>query len=88
MIPLPLPISNIDAANLRRVIRRGERSVYAVAEEAVRQLKKARVPILAGSDVPNPGTRRGDIKATRSIVSIWKMGVAMGRQATSFQSGR
>lgn len=32
---------------------------YAVAQEAVRQLKAAGVPILAGTDAPNPGTQHG-----------------------------
>jgi hypothetical protein len=32
---------------------------YASAEEAVRQLKAARIPILAGTDAPNPGTLHG-----------------------------
>lgn len=33
--------------------------VYAAAEEAIRQLKVAGVPILAGTDAPNPGTSHG-----------------------------
>lgn len=32
---------------------------YANAEASVRQLKAARVPILAGTDAPNPGTAHG-----------------------------
>lgn len=32
---------------------------YTVAEETVRQLKTAEVPILAGTDAPNPGTLHG-----------------------------
>ena len=32
---------------------------YAVAEETVRQLRAAGVPILAGADAPNPGTAHG-----------------------------
>ncbi len=32
---------------------------YSAAEEAVRQLKSASVPILAGTDCPNPGTAHG-----------------------------
>jgi imidazolonepropionase-like amidohydrolase len=133
-------LSNIDAASLKKSfpVRSGAASTYAAAEEAVRQLKAARVPILAGTDAPNPGTLHGasihrelellvkagltpvealaaatsvpaerfrlsdrgrikpgmradlllvkgdptsDIKATRSIVRIWKMGVAVDRQA-------
>lgn len=33
--------------------------VYTAAEEAIRQLKAAGVPILAGTDAPNPGTAHG-----------------------------
>jgi imidazolonepropionase-like amidohydrolase len=32
---------------------------YEVAEETIRQLKAAQVPILAGTDAPNPGTIHG-----------------------------
>ncbi|MFC2138242.1 amidohydrolase family protein [Bacteroidota bacterium] len=32
---------------------------YAAAEKAIMQLKEAHVPILAGTDAPNPGTARG-----------------------------
>ena len=32
---------------------------YGAAEEAVRMLKDARVPLLAGTDAPNPGTAHG-----------------------------
>lgn len=32
---------------------------YSVAEETIQQLKVARVPILAGTDAPNPGTMHG-----------------------------
>ena len=110
---------------------------YAVAEDAVRQLR-AHVPILAGTDAPNPGTTHGaslhrelellvhagltpvealaaatsvpakqfgledrgtiapgqradlllvdgdptaDIKATRKIAGVWKLGVAVDRNA-------
>jgi imidazolonepropionase-like amidohydrolase len=33
--------------------------IYAVAQQAVRDLNKAGVPILAGTDAPNPGTTHG-----------------------------
>jgi imidazolonepropionase-like amidohydrolase len=39
--------------------RPGAKTTYAAAEEAVRQLKAARVPVLAGTDAPNPGTAHG-----------------------------
>src|SRR4029079_6989716 len=48
-------------ANLERSfpLRPGEVLHYEGAEEAVRQLKAASVPLLAGSDAPNPGTAHG-----------------------------
>jgi imidazolonepropionase-like amidohydrolase len=111
---------------------------YAAAEEAVRQLRAAHAPVLAGTDAPNPGTTHGaslhrelellvkagltpaealaaatsvpakqfgledrgtiapgkradlllvdgdpttDIRATRKIVGVWKLGVAVDRNA-------
>jgi imidazolonepropionase-like amidohydrolase len=111
---------------------------YAAAEEAVRQLRAAHAPMLAGTDAPNPGTTHGaslhrelellvkagltpaealaaatsvpakqfgledrgtiapgkradlllvdgdptaDIKATRKIAGVWKLGVAVERDA-------
>jgi len=54
-------IKAADAANLRKMFpaRSGAQETYSVAEEAVRQLKAAGVPILAGTDAPNPGTSHG-----------------------------
>jgi imidazolonepropionase-like amidohydrolase len=128
-----------DAANLIKMFpsRPGAEEHYSAAEQAVRQLRAARVPILAGTDAPNPGTSHGaslhlemellvragltpaealasatsipakqfritdrgriapglradlllvrgdptaDIKATRSIVGVWKQGVKLDRQ--------
>lgn len=133
-------ISLENAANLKQSfpVHPGVKLSYAFAEEAVRQLKAARVPILAGTDAPNPGTAHGaslhrelellvqagltplealasatslpaqqfhlkdrgriaqglradlllvkgdptsDIKATRNIVGVWKLGVAADRQS-------
>ena len=37
----------------------GKKMNYAAAEVSVQQLKAARVPILAGTDAPNPGTAHG-----------------------------
>jgi imidazolonepropionase-like amidohydrolase len=50
-----------DAANLKKMFpsRPGAEEHYSAAEEAVRQLRAARVPILAGTDAPNPGTSHG-----------------------------
>lgn len=49
------------ASNLNRAfpVRLDSAKNYAAAEATVRQLKAARVPILAGSDAPNPGTAHG-----------------------------
>ena len=127
-------------AELKRVfpMRAGAATNYAAAEEAVRQLRAAHAPVLAGTDAPNPGTTHGaslhrelellvkagltpaealaaatsvpakqfglddrgtiapgkradlllvdgdptaDIKATRKIVGVWKLGVAVDRDA-------
>ncbi len=116
----------------------GAATNYAAAEETVRQLRAAHVPLLAGTDAPNPGTTHGaslhrelellvqagltpvealtaatsvparlfalddrgtiapgkradlllvdgdpttDIKATRKIAGVWKLGVAVDRDA-------
>jgi imidazolonepropionase-like amidohydrolase len=116
----------------------GAATNYAAAEEAVRQLRTAHAPVLAGTDAPNPGTTHGaslhrelellvkagltpaealaaatsvpakqfgledrgtiapgkradlllvdgdpttDIRATRKIVGVWKLGVAVDRDA-------
>src|ERR1017187_4960769 len=116
----------------------GAATNYAAAEEAVRQLRAAHAPVLAGTDAPNPGTTHGaslhrelellvkagltptealaaatsvpakqfgledrgtiapgkradlllvdgdptaDIKATRKIAGVWKLGVAVDRDA-------
>jgi imidazolonepropionase-like amidohydrolase len=50
-----------DKANLKRsfLVLPGLSQNYRAAEEAVRQLKAAGVPILAGSDAPNFGTAHG-----------------------------
>ncbi len=47
---------------------------YAVAEETVRQLKAARVPILAGTDSPNPGTAHG-VSMHRELELLVKAGL-------------
>lgn len=54
-------LSPTDAIDLKKSFpaRPGAKPSYAAAEEAVRQLKAARVPILAGTDAPNPGTLHG-----------------------------
>jgi len=54
-------ISGTDADNLRRTFpfQSDRRELYAGAQEMVRRLKAAGVPILAGSDAPNPGTLHG-----------------------------
>src|SRR5262245_28899134 len=54
-------LSPTDATDLKKTFpaRPGAKASYAAAEEAVRKLKAARVPILAGTDAPNPGTLHG-----------------------------
>jgi imidazolonepropionase-like amidohydrolase len=133
-------LSPTDSTDLKKTFpaRPGAKASFAAAEEAVRKLKAARVPILAGTDAPNPGTLHGasihrelellvkagltpvealaaatsapaaqfrlsdrgriepgrradlllvkgdpttDIKATRDIARIWKVGVEVDRRA-------
>jgi imidazolonepropionase-like amidohydrolase len=45
---------DIGAVNMKSSITAGEAS-YRAAEKALKQLKEAGVPILAGTDMPNPG---------------------------------
>jgi hypothetical protein len=54
-------LSDLDALNLKRAFptRPGMQLSYSNAEQAVRRLKAAGVPILAGTDAPNPGTLHG-----------------------------
>jgi imidazolonepropionase-like amidohydrolase len=54
-------LSTADAGSLKRTFSfpPEAKMSYGVAEETVRQLKAARVPILAGTDAPNPGTAHG-----------------------------
>ncbi|HEX2210420.1 MAG TPA: CIA30 family protein [Longimicrobium sp.] len=54
-------LSERSRMNLRHAfpVAAGVRLDYAHAEEAVRRLHAAGVPLLAGSDVPNPGTAYG-----------------------------
>ncbi len=54
-------LSPAEQSGLRRSFPRrpGGAGKYEFAEEAVRQLKSAGVPLLAGTDAPNPGTAHG-----------------------------
>jgi imidazolonepropionase-like amidohydrolase len=54
-------LSTTDATDLKKTFpaRPGAKASYSAAEEAVRKLKAAGVPILAGTDAPNPGTLHG-----------------------------
>jgi imidazolonepropionase-like amidohydrolase len=54
-------LSHTDAMLLEDSFPRqpGRELAYAIAEEAVRQLHAAQIPILAGTDAPNPGTLHG-----------------------------
>ena len=51
-------LSRFDKAQLRRTFPKFDLH-YTAAEETIRQLKSAAVPILAGTDCPNPGTTHG-----------------------------
>ncbi|HLJ28701.1 MAG TPA: CIA30 family protein [Candidatus Angelobacter sp.] len=130
-------LSNADASNLGRSFQ-GKHGDLAFAQETIRQLRAHHVPVLAGTDAPNPGTAHGasmheelellvgsgmtptealaaatsvpaatfhladrgqiapgkradlllvkgdpttDIKATRDIVAVWKLGVEEDRAA-------
>ncbi len=48
---------------------------YAAAEETIRQLKAADVPILAGTDAPNPGTAHG-VSIHREMELLVKAGLS------------
>ena len=133
-------LSETDVINLKQAspVPPGVKLSYTAAEEALQQLKDAKVPIVAGTDAPSPGTAHGpslhrelellvqagltpmevlaattsvpatvfhlndrgriapglradlllvkgnpttDIKATRDIVGVWKLGVPVDRQA-------
>ena len=50
---------NIDGLKMTFPGRSGPPRSYEAARETVRQLHRAGVPILAGSDAPNPGTAHG-----------------------------
>ncbi len=53
-------LTSSDIANLQRTFPfNSTQGTYAIAEEAIRQLKSAGVPILGGTDAPNPGTSHG-----------------------------
>jgi imidazolonepropionase-like amidohydrolase len=53
-------LSDAEIANLKRSFPKGSTSLSEkYAEETVAQLKAAQVPILAGTDAPNPGTSHG-----------------------------
>jgi imidazolonepropionase-like amidohydrolase len=54
-------LSITDAGSLKRTFNfpSGLSMSYRVSEETIRQLKAASVPILAGTDAPNPGTVHG-----------------------------
>ncbi len=64
-------LSNADAGSLKRTFDfpSSTKMSYRVAEETVLQLKAARVPILAGTDAPNPGTAHGVEHAHRDGVA-------------------
>ena len=52
-----------------------EDGAYKAAEKALKQLREARVPILAGTDAPNPGTTYG-ASLHRELVLLVKAGLS------------
>src|SRR5262249_59285529 len=54
-----LPISPSVTGNLRRAFPKRETLHLSYAQATVRQLDSLGVPILAGTDAPNPGTGHG-----------------------------
>jgi imidazolonepropionase-like amidohydrolase len=64
---------------------------YAIAEETVRQLKAVGVPILAGTDAPNPGTAHGasihrelELLVQAGLTSLEALAAATSLPATIF----
>ena len=62
-------------ANLKNKIPSWTHRNYAAAEETVQQLKAAGVPILAGTDAPNPGTAHG-VSMHREMELLVKAGLS------------
>ena len=54
-------LSETDVINLKQAspVPPGVKLSYTAAEEALQQLKDAKVPIVAGTDAPSPGTAHG-----------------------------
>ncbi len=80
-----------DVAGLNAVIgfKTGE-AAYAAAEKALRQLRDASVPLLAGTDAPNPGTAFG-ASLHGELELLVKAGltpIAVLRAATSVPAGQ
>jgi imidazolonepropionase-like amidohydrolase len=87
-------LSPADAINLKKAFptRPGAQSSYAIAEEAVRRLKAARVPILAGTDAPNPGTLHGasihrelELLVKAGLTPVEALAAATSAPATHFR---
>ena len=87
-------LSRADAINLKKAFptRPGAQTSYAAAEEAVRRLKAARVPILAGTDAPNPGTVHGasihrelELLVKAGLTPVEALAAATSAPATQFR---
>jgi imidazolonepropionase-like amidohydrolase len=87
-------LAPMDAINLKKAFppSPGAKSSYTIAEEAVRRLKAARVPILAGTDAPNPGTLHGasihrelELLVKAGLTPIEALAAATSAPATQFR---
>ena len=64
-----------NVTSLKRSFSSERASSYEAAEETIRQLKAADVPILAGTDAPNPGTAHG-VSIHREMELLVKAGLS------------
>ncbi len=64
-----------NVTSLKRAFSFGRAPNYKAAEETIHQLKAADVPILAGTDAPNPGTAHG-VSIHREMELLVKAGLS------------
>jgi imidazolonepropionase-like amidohydrolase len=84
------------ASNLKQSfpVAPGSRADYAVARETIRLLHDAGVPVLAGTDAPNPGTTYGatlhgelDLLVEAGLTPVEALAAATSRPAAQFHLG-